>query len=109
MYPPVTCCLRRFSLGDKPPLLTGVKVYDSPRVRESIVLEADATWASHQDVQLTVRGIAGHGRGFRGVLSAVPETPLCWWPNMPWFLYKTRRRGRHSAVRASAAGLGLID
>ena len=44
-----------FSLGDKPPQLTGIKVYDTDRASDSIIIEADGSWASHQDVQMTVR------------------------------------------------------
>jgi len=45
----------RFSLGGKPPQVTGIKVYSTDAAADSIVLEVEGMWASHQDVQLTVR------------------------------------------------------
>ena len=49
--------VRRFSLGDKPPQVTGIKVYHTDAASDTVVLEAEAMWASHQDVQLTVRRV----------------------------------------------------
>lgn len=42
-------------MGHMPPQVTGIKVYNIDAASDSIVLEAEAMWASHQDVQLTVR------------------------------------------------------
>ena len=35
--------------------MTGIKVYSTDAAADSIVLEVEGVWASHQDVQLTVR------------------------------------------------------
>lgn len=50
-------CSCRFGLGDKAPQLTGIKVYETDRASDTIIIEADGSWASHQDVQLTVRAL----------------------------------------------------
>ena len=34
--------------------MTGIKVYSTDTASDSIVLEVEGMWASHQDVQLTV-------------------------------------------------------